>query len=167
MPSVAKRLAPLEPEDKEEDNRKNKVTLECQCPNVKIINNFLHNRAFRVHVNNTYSNSGTYLSGVPQGSVLSPYLYNIYTYDIPQHSAVSTCLFADDSAVLSQGVQLKYTIKAIQNFLDKLEIWLSHWRIAINIDKSQAIIFRKWRRGSSTHLSISDSLRTTSSGLRW
>ncbi|GFY15400.1 RNA-directed DNA polymerase from mobile element jockey [Trichonephila clavipes] len=90
------------------------------------------------------TNSGTCLSGVPQGSVLSSYLYNIYTHDFPQHSTFSTCLFADDSAVLSQGVQLKYTMKAIQNFPDNLEIWLTHLRIAINVDKSQAIIFRKW-----------------------
>ncbi|GFT94468.1 RNA-directed DNA polymerase from mobile element jockey [Trichonephila clavipes] len=99
---------------------------------------------FRVRVNNSYSNTGSCLSGVPQGSVLSPYLYNIYTHDFPQHSTVSTCLFAVDSAVLSQGVQLKYTIKTVQHFLDKLETWLTHWRIAINVDKSQAIVFRKW-----------------------
>ncbi|GFX64664.1 RNA-directed DNA polymerase from mobile element jockey [Trichonephila clavipes] len=111
---------------------------------IKIIHNFLHNRTFRVRVNNSYSNTGSCLSGVPQGSVLSPYLYNIYTHDFPQHSTVSTCLFADDSAVLSQGVQLKYTIKTVQHFLDKLETWLTHWRIAINVDKSQAIVFRKW-----------------------
>ncbi|GFW42970.1 probable RNA-directed DNA polymerase from transposon X-element [Trichonephila clavipes] len=111
---------------------------------IKIIHNFLHNRTFRVRVNNSYSNTGSCLSGVPQGSVLSPYLYNIYTHDFPQHSTVSTCLFADDSAVLSQGVQLKYTIKNIQHFLDKLETWLTHWRIAINVDKTQAIVFRKW-----------------------
>ncbi|GFX79767.1 RNA-directed DNA polymerase from mobile element jockey [Trichonephila clavipes] len=111
---------------------------------IKIIHNFLHNRTFRVRVNNSYSNTGSCLSGVPQGSVLSPYLYNIYTHDFPQHSTVSTCLFADDSAVLSQSVQLKYTIKTVQHFLDKLETWLTHWRIAINVDKSQAIVFKKW-----------------------
>ncbi|GFT44183.1 RNA-directed DNA polymerase from mobile element jockey [Trichonephila clavipes] len=60
-----------------------------------------------------------------------------------KHSTVITCLFANDSAVLSQGVQLKYTIKTVQH-LDKLETWLTHWRIAINVDKSQAIVFRKW-----------------------
>ncbi|GFW83558.1 RNA-directed DNA polymerase from mobile element jockey [Trichonephila clavipes] len=32
----------------------------------------------------------------------------------------------------------------MQNFLDKLQDWLTQWRIAINVDKSQAIIFRKW-----------------------
>ncbi|GFT53705.1 RNA-directed DNA polymerase from mobile element jockey [Trichonephila clavipes] len=32
----------------------------------------------------------------------------------------------------------------MQNFLDELQDWLTHWRIAINVDKSQAIIFRKW-----------------------
>ncbi|GFU70418.1 probable RNA-directed DNA polymerase from transposon X-element [Trichonephila clavipes] len=41
---------------------------------IKIIHNCLHNRTFRVRVNNTYSNTGTCLSGVPQGSVLSTYL---------------------------------------------------------------------------------------------
>ncbi|GFX90806.1 RNA-directed DNA polymerase from mobile element jockey [Trichonephila clavipes] len=32
----------------------------------------------------------------------------------------------------------------MQNYLDKLQDWLTQWRIAINVDKSQAIIFRKW-----------------------
>ncbi|GFS50525.1 hypothetical protein TNCV_3197201 [Trichonephila clavipes] len=60
------------------------------------------------------------------------------------HHTVSTCLFADDSAALTQGVQLKYTIKTMQRFLDELENWLTDWRIAINVEKTQAIVFRKW-----------------------
>ncbi|GFX76385.1 putative RNA-directed DNA polymerase from transposon X-element [Trichonephila clavipes] len=76
-------------------------------------------------------------------SVREGYIRNGGKNDFPQHSTVSTCLFADDSAVLSQGVQLKYTIKTVQHILDKLETWLTHWRIAINVDKSQAIVFRE------------------------
>ncbi|GFV07515.1 putative RNA-directed DNA polymerase from transposon X-element [Trichonephila clavipes] len=60
------------------------------------------------------------------------------------HPTVSTCLFADDSAALTQGVHLNYTIKAMQKYLDTLEKWLTDWRIAINVEKSQAIVFRKW-----------------------
>ncbi|GFV00134.1 RNA-directed DNA polymerase from mobile element jockey [Trichonephila clavipes] len=78
------------------------------------------------------------------GLVLSPYLHNIYTYDFPDHLTVSTCLFADESTLLTQGVHLSYTIKAMQNYLDILEIWLTDWRIAIDVEKSQAIVFRKW-----------------------
>ncbi|GFV06858.1 RNA-directed DNA polymerase from mobile element jockey [Trichonephila clavipes] len=32
----------------------------------------------------------------------------------------------------------------MQNFLDRLQDWLTQWRIAINVNRSQAIIFRKW-----------------------
>ncbi|GFS70241.1 RNA-directed DNA polymerase from mobile element jockey [Trichonephila clavipes] len=111
---------------------------------IKIIYNYLHNRTFRVRVNNTFSETGFCQSGTPQGSVLSPYLYNIFTYDFPDHPTVSTCLFADDSAALTQGVQLNYTIKTMLRFLDILENWLTDWRIAINVEKTQAIVFRKW-----------------------
>ncbi|GFU13407.1 RNA-directed DNA polymerase from mobile element jockey [Trichonephila clavipes] len=86
----------------------------------------------------------TFKVELPKGSSLSPSLYNIYTHDFPEHHTVSTCLFADDSAMLSQGTQLKYTLKNMQNFLVRLQDWLTQWRIAINVDKSQAIIFRKW-----------------------
>ncbi|GFX50123.1 RNA-directed DNA polymerase from mobile element jockey [Trichonephila clavipes] len=111
---------------------------------IKIIYNYLHNRAFRVRVNNTFSETGFCQSGTPQGSVLSPYLYNIFTYDFPDHPTVSTCLFADDSVALTQGVQLNYTIKTMQRFLDILDNSLTDWRIAINVEKTQAIVFRKW-----------------------
>ncbi|GFS63488.1 RNA-directed DNA polymerase from mobile element jockey [Trichonephila clavipes] len=32
----------------------------------------------------------------------------------------------------------------MQNFLVKLEKWLTDWRIVINVEKTQAIVFRKW-----------------------
>ncbi|GFU20557.1 RNA-directed DNA polymerase from mobile element jockey [Trichonephila clavipes] len=32
----------------------------------------------------------------------------------------------------------------MQRFLDILEKWLTDWRIAINVEKTQAIVFRKW-----------------------
>ncbi|GFX45391.1 RNA-directed DNA polymerase from mobile element jockey [Trichonephila clavipes] len=60
------------------------------------------------------------------------------------HPTVSTCLFADDSVALTQGVHLNYTIKAMQNYIVILQNWLTDWRIAIKVEKTQAIVFRKW-----------------------
>ncbi|GFW95561.1 RNA-directed DNA polymerase from mobile element jockey [Trichonephila clavipes] len=45
----------------------------------------------------------------------------------------------------------------MQRFLDKLENWLTDWRIAINVEKTQAIVFRKWGViDSQTELTLFD-----------
>ncbi|GFV58272.1 nucleic-acid-binding protein from transposon X-element [Trichonephila clavipes] len=61
-------------------------------------------------------------------------------------NSMSVCLFADDAAVLAQGANLKYTQCTLQRYLHTLESWLTDWRIAINVDKTQAIVFRKHGR---------------------
>ncbi|GFT19651.1 RNA-directed DNA polymerase from mobile element jockey [Trichonephila clavipes] len=41
---------------------------------------------------------------------------------------------------------LNYTQCTLQRYLHTLESWLTDWRIAINVDKSQAIVFKKHGR---------------------
>ena len=57
---------------------------------------FLSGRKQRVVLNHHCSSWADALSGVPQGSVLGPFLFNIYVNNIPDTIKSPILLFADD-----------------------------------------------------------------------
>ncbi|GFX49712.1 RNA-directed DNA polymerase from mobile element jockey [Trichonephila clavipes] len=110
---------------------------------IMIINNFLRNRTFQIKISSTLSRTAYASAGCPQGSLLSPLLYNIFTHDFPTAPTVHICLFADDAAIISQACNPNIVRINLQKYLKKLQVWLTKWRIKINVNKSQAIIFKR------------------------
>ncbi|KFM76701.1 RNA-directed DNA polymerase from mobile element jockey, partial [Stegodyphus mimosarum] len=110
---------------------------------IRLIVSYLQDRSFAVKIGNSVSTRRNIFAGVPQGSVLSPYLYNIYTCDIPEDSQITIALFADDTAVMIQASTATVVQLFLQHYLNHLEKWLISWKIAVNSEKSKAIIFRK------------------------
>jgi hypothetical protein len=66
---------------------------------IKRINSFLSQRKFRVSVEGEISTPRYMQAGVPQSSVLSPTLYNLYINDTPQTPDVNLALFGDDACL--------------------------------------------------------------------
>lgn len=124
---------------------------------VHLIRSYLDNRWFQVSVEGTLSTPRPIEAGVPQGSVLGPLLYLMYTNDIPLHNTVKLRLFADDSMFYYQTLNLEYGASIIQRQLDTLEPWLMKWRVAVNTDKTEAIRFTQTRTTPKTHLSLNNS----------
>lgn len=82
---------------------------------------------------------------MPQGSVLSPMLYNFFTYDIPKLDYCKLALFADDTAIFTSSKFFKDISKKLNRDTIKLIRFFSKWKIKLNNSKSVACYFTRRR----------------------
>jgi hypothetical protein len=108
---------------------------------IKRISSFLSQRKFWVSVEGEVSTPRYMQAGVPQGSVLSPTLYNLYINDTPHISSVNLALFADDTCLYATDRKEGYVLRKIQRGLDSMAAWCERWNIKINEDKTRAIYY--------------------------
>ncbi len=86
------------------------------------IQDFIHRRTQVAKIGQFTSNSITPNVGAPQGCVLSPLLYSLYTHDcVSSHSSTSIIKFADDTVVL--GLISKNDETAYLDDIERLTSW--------------------------------------------
>lgn len=103
-----------------------------------LLKSYLSHRFFRVKQEEAYSDLKEIKAGVPQGSVLGPLLYLLYTRDIPTPRLPDTYIatFADDTAVLSVGDTIEQSTGKLQEEIDYINSWAQTWCIKLNESKS-------------------------------
>lgn len=120
-----------------------------------LLKSYLQDRYFQVKTNNALSDYKTIKSGVPQGSVLGPYLYTIFTADIPTTEETIVATFADDTAIMSSHTDPVVATEKLQNHLNLIDNWFKKWKIKVNNTKSTQITFTN-RRTTCPQVSINN-----------
>lgn len=132
---------------------------------IRMINSFLTDRHLSVMINGTRSDWFGIKTGVPQGAVLSPSLFNIYVSDLPKSSTLdtSTIQFADDQLLLGHGCDMDKSIENLQLLLDKTAKFGHDWKLRVNPQKCQLVkIF-----GSKNKQSSRTRRQSKNAELRW
>ena len=115
---------------------------------------YLSNRNQFVQYKETKSTTHIVSCGVPQGSVLGPLLFIIYTNDLPNcltHS--KAILFADDTTVYSTSEDIPTLINNVNHDLDSLE-WFRSNKLSLNVGKTNYVVFKNNPRPIESNLNI-------------
>ena len=104
-----------------------------------ILADYVSQRFQYVSIRKTNSPSREIRTGVPQGSILGPFLFLVYINDLPdvcQKSEVA--IFADDTSIVKAG---KTDDCSVQNELETLTDWFNYNKLSINTSKCESIPF--------------------------
>ena len=108
---------------------------------VRIIETLLSNRRFFVEMEGRKSRWRNQKNGLPQGSVLSPMLFNIYTNDQPTFNNIRRFIYADDLCLATQDKSFTTIEKRLS---DAIEVLSQYYR------NHSMLILAKHRSVSST-----------------
>lgn len=108
-----------------------------------LISSYLSSRQQYVHINGHSSSIKSIRSGVPQGSILGPFLFNLYVNDIVNISrSTKFIIYADDTSLFFTGDTASDLIDTANDTLEKLAKWSKCNALKININKTKAVLFR-------------------------
>ena len=112
---------------------------------IRFLRSWLTNRTIQVRIGQTLSKTVSLKSGVPQGSVLAPTIWNFYTGDIPitisPHS--DTAVYADDTAIAASHKSIDKVHDITQKEIIQRNNWTKTRRIKFEPQKTHVLAIHR------------------------
>ncbi|CAH1230673.1 VKORC1L1 [Branchiostoma lanceolatum] len=124
---------------------------------------YLTDRFQCVDIQNKLSALSRVTCGVPQGSVLGPLLFCIYTNDLPK--VVRKCsihMYADDTVIYYSASLLNECEDAVSEDMRRAANWFKENRLSLHPDKTKSMVFGlpQKLRHTGKSVSVTDGLNT-------
>lgn len=124
------------------------------CSNIiRLVDNMLAGRAFQVITGEQMSSTKVLNNGLPQGSVLAPLLFNLYTSDIPNTQSRKFG-YADDWAIAAQHSSFEATEDTLCSDLMLLGGYFRKWRLQPNPTKTEVSCFHLCNHSAKRELNV-------------
>ena len=116
-----------------------------------LIESYLSFRKFHVTVGDSLSEIGFMQSGVPQGTILGPFLFIIYTASLQyvlDSLGVSYHFYADDTQIYFRITNKQDSIEKLELISIKISAWMTQRKLKLNMGKTEIMML-----GSASNLS--------------
>jgi hypothetical protein len=119
------------------------------------IKSYFYDRRHYVQFNEISSTNNNIICGVPQGSILGPLFFLLYINDLPNATGLAECLlFADDTSILLSYTDQEYLTTTLNAELKKLNIWMKTYKLSVNINKTNYVIFSSKQKTTKINLPV-------------
>lgn len=134
----------------------------------KWIQDFCNDRTSKVRWRRNFSRSYSVVRGVPQGAVLSPFLFMIFLSDLYQviPESVQCFIYADDIILMYASESWERIHLKLQVTIHKIESWCRTWHMSIDHGKSSVINFSSKREKPGFRLSVNNQPLDWSNNIR-
>ena len=126
---------------------------------LKFLTSYLENRYQRININTLTSSYSKLRCGVPQGSIIGPLLFIIYTNDIfsELNENEKMYMYADDTLLVNKGRDEETAVQNLQSCFDKIVAWCNINRLTLNEDKTKHLCITNRKQTNAFRITTENS----------
>jgi hypothetical protein len=105
------------------------------------LGSYISAREQQVIIKNVISGKGNLKAGVPQGSILSPFLFLIFINDIADEKIGLCRWFEDDTSIGERSSEMTSLCNMVNTDLKNISEWSKQWLVKLNPTKTDIVYF--------------------------